>query len=59
MHRVAFAAQHVGGGGARRDRPPMMPIDNPVSRPTWIGLTQPLAKAVSVMYFSTAPMVTD
>ena len=36
----------------------MMPIDWPSSRIGLIGRTQPFSQAVSVMYFSTAPMVT-
>ena len=38
---------------------PTMPIDCGRSREGFTGLTQPLAKAVSVMYFSTAPIETD
>ncbi len=37
----------------------MMPTDWPRSRSGVGGLTQPSAKAVSVMYFSTEPIVTD
>ncbi len=36
----------------------MMPIDSLRSRAGVTGLTQPFSQAVSVMYFSTAPMVT-
>jgi hypothetical protein len=36
----------------------MMPTDWASSRRGLAALTQPLSQAVSVMYFSTAPMVT-
>jgi len=38
--------------------PPMMPTDWRRSRGGATGLTQPRSQALSVMYFSTAPMVT-
>ena len=37
----------------------MMPTDAASSRRGRTGLTQPRSKAVSVMYFSTAPIVTE
>ncbi len=37
----------------------MMPIDWPSSRSGFGGFTQPFVNAVSVMYFSTEPMVTE
>ncbi len=36
-----------------------MPTLSGRSRRGWIGFTQPRSQAVSVMYFSTAPMVTE
>ena len=36
-----------------------MPTLSDRSRRGWIGFTQPRCQAVSVMYFSTEPIVTD
>ena len=54
---IALAAQLLGGG-----QPGRAGADDADalgrSRRGWIGFTQPCSQAVSVMYFSTEPMVT-